>query len=47
MELKKKENQSLCAFVLLRKGNKILMGANKGTKLEQRLKDMPSRDCHT
>ena len=32
MKLKKKESQSLAALVLLRRGNKILMGANMETK---------------
>jgi hypothetical protein len=32
MKLKKKENQSVVASVLLRRGNKILMGANTETK---------------
>jgi hypothetical protein len=32
MKLKKKEDQSVGALVLLRKGNKILMGANMETK---------------
>jgi hypothetical protein len=32
MKLKKKEDQSMGASVLLRKGNKILMGANMETK---------------
>jgi hypothetical protein len=32
MKLKKKEEQSVDASVLLRKGNKILMEANRETK---------------
>jgi hypothetical protein len=32
MKLKKKENQSVGALVLLRKGNKILTGSNTETK---------------
>ena len=32
MKLKKKEDQSVGTSVLLRKGNKILTGANKETK---------------
>jgi hypothetical protein len=32
MKLKKKEEQSESASVLLRRGNKILTGANMGTK---------------
>jgi hypothetical protein len=35
MKLKKKEDQSVDAFVLLRKGNKILMGANTETKYSE------------
>jgi hypothetical protein len=34
MKLKKKEDQSVGASVLLRRGNKILMGANMETKCE-------------
>jgi hypothetical protein len=47
MKLKKKEDPSVSALVLLRKGNKILMGANTKTNVEQRLKERPSRDCPT
>ena len=32
MKLKKKDNQSVGASVLLRRGNKILMGGNTDTK---------------
>jgi hypothetical protein len=32
MKLKKKEDQNMGALVLVRKGNKILMGANTETK---------------
>jgi hypothetical protein len=32
MKIKKKEDQSVSALVLLRRGNKILMGANTKTK---------------
>ena len=32
MKIKKKEDQSVSALVLLRKGNKILTGANMGAK---------------
>jgi hypothetical protein len=32
MKLKKKEDQSVGALVLLRRGNKILMGTNTETK---------------
>jgi hypothetical protein len=32
MKLKKKENQNVDTSVLLRRGNKILMGANTATK---------------
>jgi hypothetical protein len=45
MKLKKKEDQSVGALVLLRKGNKIL--TEKMQSVEQRLKERPSRDCST
>jgi hypothetical protein len=32
MKLKKKENQSVAASVLLRRGNSVLMGGNMETK---------------
>jgi hypothetical protein len=41
MKLNKKEDQSV---VLLRRGNKILMGANMDKSMEQRLKKWPSRE---
>jgi hypothetical protein len=44
LKLKKKEDQSVGASVLLRKGNKILMGANTEKSMEQRLKERPYRD---
>ena len=40
MKLKKKEDPSVSALVLLRKGNKILMGANTKTNVEQKLKEV-------
>ena len=45
MKLKKKEDQSVGALVLLRKGNKIL--TEKMQSVEQRLKERPSGDCPT
>jgi hypothetical protein len=45
MKLKKKEDQSVDASVFLRRCNKILMGGNIQTNLEQRLKERPFRDC--
>ena len=45
MKLKKKQDQSMYTRVLLRKGNKILMGANIEQSVEQRLKERLSRDC--
>jgi hypothetical protein len=48
MKFKKKEDQKMDALVLLRRGNKILMGANMETRsLEQRLKESLSRDRPT
>jgi hypothetical protein len=44
MKLKKKECQSVGASILLRKGSKILTGANRKT-MYQRLKERPSRKC--
>ena len=41
MKLKKKENQSMDTLVLLRKGNKIPMGEDTETSVEQRLKERP------
>jgi hypothetical protein len=43
----KKDDQSVDASVLLRRENKTLTGANMETKVEQRLKERPSRDCPT
>jgi len=47
MKLKKKEDRSVDASVLLRRGNKILRGEIQGPSVEQRLKQRPSRDCPT
>jgi hypothetical protein len=48
MKLEKKEDQSVGASVLLRKGNKVLRGANMETKYRtERLKERLSRDCPT
>jgi hypothetical protein len=38
MKLKKKEDQSVGVFVLLRRGNKILTGGNTDTKCEAQTK---------
>jgi len=46
MKLKKREDKSMDPSVL-RRGNKILTGGNTETKVEQRLKERPSRDCPT
>jgi hypothetical protein len=46
-KIKKKEDQSVDASVLLRIGNEILMGGNMEQSVEQRLKERPSRDCST
>jgi hypothetical protein len=43
MKLKKKEDESVDASVLLRRGNKILTGGNM--EAEQSLKERPSSDC--
>jgi hypothetical protein len=47
MKLKKKVDQSVGASVLLRKGNKILTGANMETKCRAGTEERPSRDCPT
>jgi hypothetical protein len=47
MKLKKKEDQSVSASILLRRRNKIFMGAIWRQSVEQRLKERPSRDCYT
>jgi hypothetical protein len=47
MKLKKKEDLSMDVLVLLRKGNRKLTGANMETKLQQRLKERPTRDRPT
>jgi hypothetical protein len=46
-KLKKKDNQSVDASVLLRRGNKMLTGGNMETSKEQRLKERPSKDFPT
>jgi hypothetical protein len=47
MKLKKKENLSVGASDLLRKGNQILTEANMETKCGAELKKRQSRDCPT
>ena len=49
MKFRNKEDQSVDASVLLRRGNKIFMGGNMETKCraEKRLKERPSRNCPT
>jgi len=48
MKLSKKEDKSVVASILLRRGNNILMGGNMEKKsVEQRLKERPSIDCPT
>jgi hypothetical protein len=44
MKLKKKEDQSVHASVLLRRCNKILMEGNIETKCEAGTEERPSRD---
>jgi hypothetical protein len=46
-KLKKKEDQSINASVLLRRVKKILTGGNMETKYGQRLKERPSIDYPT
>jgi hypothetical protein len=51
MKLKKKEDQSVDASVLLRKGNKILMGANMETTCgaeteEKTIQRLPNLGIH-
>jgi hypothetical protein len=46
MKHKKKEDQSVDALILLRRGIKILTGRNTQS-VEQRLKERLSRDCPT
>jgi hypothetical protein len=43
----KREDQSVDASLLLRRGKKILMGGNTEKSVKQRLKERPSRDCPT
>jgi hypothetical protein len=47
MKPKKKEDQSVDASVLIRRGNKILTGKIWRQSVEQRLKERPSRECCT
>jgi hypothetical protein len=47
MKLKKKEDQSVEASILLRRGNKILIGANMETKFGAEIKGKPSGDSPT
>ena len=47
MKLKKKEDNNVDDSVLLRKENKILIGANMEIKCDHRLKQRSSRDCPT
>jgi hypothetical protein len=45
MKLKKKEDQSVGASILLRKGNKILTEASMETKCRAKTEERASRDC--
>ena len=47
MKFKKKEDQSVGALILLKRGSKILTGVNTETNVEQRLKERSPRDCPT
>jgi hypothetical protein len=47
MKLKKKEDQSVDNSILLRSGKKYPWKELQRQSLEQRLKERPSRDCHT
>jgi hypothetical protein len=47
MRLKKKEDQNVDASVLLRKGNKILMGGNKETKCRAETEGKAIQGCPT
>jgi hypothetical protein len=47
MKLKMKEDQSIYTSVLLRRGDKITMGEDTETSVEQRQKERPSRDSPT
>ena len=47
MKLKKKEDQSVDASVLLRRGNTIFMGANMEIKCGAEMEERPFRDCPT
>ena len=46
INLKKKEDQSVVAFVLLRRGNKILMGTNTETKCGGETEEKPIQRLH-
>jgi hypothetical protein len=45
MKPTKKENQSVGALILLRRGNKILTGGIWRKSVEQSPNERPSRDC--
>jgi hypothetical protein len=47
MKPKKKEDQSVDTSILLRRGNKLLIGANTETKYRAKTEGKPSRDCPT
>jgi hypothetical protein len=47
MKLKEKEDQSVGASVLFRRGNKILTGANIETKCGAETEEKAIRDCST
>jgi hypothetical protein len=47
MKLKKKEDQSVDTLILLRKGNRYPWKELQRQNVEQRLKELPSRDCPT
>jgi len=46
MKLKKKKEKNVHASVVFRKGNKI-QKEMRSQSVEQRVKERPSRDCHT
>jgi hypothetical protein len=46
-ESQDEERLSVDTLILLRRGNKILMGGMWRQSVEQRLKERPSRDCPT
>jgi hypothetical protein len=52
MKLKKKEDQNVDTFILLRRGNKIIMGGDTGTKCgaeteEMTIQRLPHLGIHT